>query len=113
MIKGKGINVSSCKEEKFAYHPTKEALKFGIAGGVAAAVKKYLGKDAEKVKEEVISGLDKKAIYKLKAYTKGHCKANLIEVMACSGGCIGGGSTFANADEASKKIDIYAKKAGK
>ena len=41
-----------------------------------------------------ISGLDKKAMLLLQAYAKGSGDFELLEVMSCKGGCIGGPCTL-------------------
>lgn len=78
---------------------------YPITGGVASAVTAYMAKP-ELAKTMMISGLDAKKIKLLRAYAKmGKAQgANLIEVMACSGGCIGGPCSFESIDRAHKKI---------
>ncbi len=69
----------------------REAHGFAKAGGVAGAVKAYLGEDANKITSCEIANLDKKNINILKAYARtGKAPAHFIEVMACEGGCITG-----------------------
>lgn len=78
---------------------------FPLTGGVATAVTAYMTKP-ELAKSMTISGLDAKKLKLLRAYAKmGKAQgANLIEVMACSGGCIGGPCSFEKIDRAHKKI---------
>ena len=38
------------------------------------------------------------------------CAANMIEVMACEGGCVGGCNTIANSKVAARQIGVIAKK---
>ncbi|MDR2427226.1 MAG: monomeric [FeFe] hydrogenase [Endomicrobium sp.] len=113
MINAKGINLVSCKEEKTSTLTTKEALKFGIRGGVINAIKRYSGNNADLIKGEMISGLNKKNILKLKSYTKGHNVGNLIEVMCCDGGCVGGCNVLCDVYTATKQINKYADENGK
>ncbi|AKL98444.1 monomeric [FeFe] hydrogenase [Endomicrobium proavitum] len=114
MMKGKNINLKDCINEQFKLAITKEALTFGTFGGVLNAVKRYLSAAArQKVREEHVAGFDKKTILKLKSYAKGHAKANLIEVMCCLGGCVGGCNTVNNILNATNAINDYAQKYGK
>ena len=47
------------------------------------------------IKKMAINGLDKKAMLMLNAYAKGAGDFQLLEVMSCKGGCIGGPCTIA------------------
>lgn len=42
------------------------------------------------IKANAINGLTKKSLNQLKLYAKGKLPGNLLEVMACEGGCVGG-----------------------
>ncbi|MDR1123136.1 MAG: monomeric [FeFe] hydrogenase [Elusimicrobiota bacterium] len=112
MIRGKGINLKECASTQADRKATKEALKFGIRGGVIETVKKAAGESASLIREELITDLDKKTIFKLKAYAKGHCAANLVEVMSCAGGCVGGCATLQPVKEASEEVKKYADACG-
>lgn len=65
-----------------------------------------------KVIPYVISGLNKQTIRDLKKFAKdGACSSgNLIEVMSCEGGCVGGPSTFCMPRNAVKQIKEYVEK---
>jgi [FeFe] hydrogenase (group B1/B3) len=68
-----------------------EGRGFALSGGVAGAVAHYLGAEkAAGVKTELINGLNKKSLNLLRVYAKGKGPANLVEVMACEGGCVAG-----------------------
>lgn len=60
---------------------------FGSSGGVAEAVVRYTGDTSIRVK--TVQGL-KEAEALAEAVKAGSCEWDLIEVMACPGGCIGG-----------------------
>lgn len=60
---------------------------FALSGGVAAAV---VAAGAVGVKPELVNGLNRKSLNLLKAYAKGKGAGNLVEVMACEGGCVAG-----------------------
>ena len=92
----KKIEVSECSETDFANNSSKQARNFGVTSGVSEAVTKAL-KDEDMVKPLVINGINKDSIAKLtKIAHEGKCECNLIEVMNCKGGCIGGVSTINN-----------------
>ncbi|MDR3312350.1 MAG: monomeric [FeFe] hydrogenase, partial [Spirochaetaceae bacterium] len=83
--------------------PTASGRNFAKTGGVAEAVRVRL-KDPSILKAAVINGLDKNGLKQLAYYGKIRSGAlprnddtpNLIEVMACEGGCIGGPSVITN-----------------
>ena len=113
MISGKGINLEDCAEAVFDRKATAEALKFGITGGVTQTVKKAAGADSPLIKEEIIAGIDKKTMFRLKAYAKtGKAAGNLVEVMCCAGGCVGGCATLRTIKEAREQEEAYAQKEG-
>lgn len=94
--------------------PTASGRNFAISGGVAAAVKIRLT-HPEKLKAAVIDGLNKAGIKQLETYgkiqkgdipTPADCP-NLIEVMACSGGCIAGPSVITNPKVAAVQLKKY------
>lgn len=91
----KQIEIIDCEEEKFETESSKQARNFGVTAGVAEAVKSVL-KDPELVKPYVISGLTKDTAKDLKKFAKDKsCPGcNLVEVMCCEGGCIGGNATI-------------------
>ncbi len=104
------IQITELEETKFVKESSKQARNFGYTGGVAESVKASL-KDESLVKPCVINGLNKESIRQLKKYaTCGSCDegCNLIEVMCCEGGCIGGNATINNLKTAKKQIDILS-----
>lgn len=78
-------------------YPSSYARNFAKSGGVINAVKANL-KNPDLLKLDIIDGLDKEGMNKLKKYGKinsGEISAdentgNLVEVMSCQGGCISG-----------------------
>ncbi len=92
VLEGLEINIADCEEfvpeERAGY----DAHNFAQTGGVFNAVKNLIGDKS--MTGTIIAGLDKKNIAQLRAYAKtGKCPSQLIEVMACAGGCIGGPCT--------------------
>ena len=105
----KKIQITELEENKYVVESSKQARNFGYSGGVAESVKKSL-KDEESVKPCIINGLNKDSIKQLKKYAA--CKecengCNLVEVMCCEGGCIGGNATINNQKIAKKLIDNF------
>jgi iron only hydrogenase large subunit-like protein len=95
--------------------PTVWGRNFAKTGGVAAAVRARLT-EPSMMREAVIDGLDKAGMKKLAEYGKingGELPAaadtpNLIEVMTCQGGCIGGPSVVTNPKVALGLLAKYA-----
>lgn len=107
----KKIEILNCEEEEYNSEASKQGRSFGYAGGVAEAVKASL-KDESSIKACIINCLNKESIKKLKNYAKsGLCEegCNLVEVMCCEGGCIGGNATINNQKSAKKLIDEFVK----
>ena len=102
----KDIDVATCEEAELE-HPSGAGRGYAITGGVAAAVKKMVG-DKYEVKPILINGLTTKALKTMVAYTKGKCPGNLIEVMTCPGGCVGGAGVFADPASATRLVDKFA-----
>lgn len=105
LLKGRKINIEECEEEKFDKESSKQARNFGVTGGVADAVCSVL-KDKESAKPYVIDGLTKDSIKELKKFAKDkNCPdCNLIEVMCCEGGCIGGNAVIKSQRDAKKQL---------
>ena len=105
------IEIANLDETKYFRESSKQARNFGFTGGVAESVKKALPNE-DLVKPCVINGLNKESIRQLKKYaTTGECEGgcNLVEVMCCEGGCIGGNATLNNPKTAKKLIDNFTK----
>ena len=94
VIKGMGIDLKEVSPYKVAKESVCEAHGFAQAGGVAGAVKAYLGEKANGIKIMQVSDFNKKNIGILRAYAKtGKVDAQFIEMMACPEGCITGPSS--------------------
>lgn len=91
----KDIQLAQCDEAAIENPPSASGRGYALSGGVAAAVKERLPSDAV-CHAECINGLNKQSMKLLKLYGEGKMKANLLEVMACEGGCIAGPSVIAN-----------------
>ncbi len=108
------INLDECEEAEFEVESSRQGRNFPITTGVAQAVKDALDIAQYKggVNPYVISGINKQTIRELKNFAKdGACASgNLIEVMSCEGGCVGGPSTFCMPRNAVKLIKSYVDK---
>lgn len=102
------IEVSTCEKTKFKTEASKEGRNFALSGGVAKAVESLIDEDMP-IKAHLINGLDKASIKELKKFAKeGECSfGNLIEVMACPGGCIAGNSTINSLKTSFKQVSAY------
>lgn len=102
------IEVSTCDEKEFAEDSSKEGREFGLSGGVARAVESIMDEDII-LKAHCVNGLTKESIRELKKCAKnGECSlGNLIEVMACEGGCIAGNATINSLKTSFKQVSAY------
>lgn len=104
----KKVEVATCEGTEFANEASKQGREFALSGGVARAVSALVDEKAE-LKAHHINGLNKQSIRDLKKYAKdGECSlGNLIEVMACEGGCIAGNATINSLKTAFKQVSAY------
>ncbi|MEI0447845.1 4Fe-4S dicluster domain-containing protein [Brachyspira intermedia] len=110
-----GTDVSKEPDLDIEAVPTASGRKYAVSGGVAEAVKVRL-KHPEKLKAAVINGLDKDGMKQLKGYGKVQSgetpvtddTPNLVEVMACNGGCVGGPCVVKNPKAAAVQLQRYA-----
>lgn len=105
-----GVDVDNCEPTGFAYASSKEGRNFPITGGVAQSVVAAWQGDTTDVRPALVNGLNKDSVKKLKVYAKtGKCElGNLIEVMSCEGGCIGGNATLSSLKESLKQVKAYS-----
>ena len=103
-----GVRTEECEKSGFKVEATAQARNYAVTGGVADAVKALLPEDIPAY-SVTVDGLNKESIRDLKKYAKnGVCElGNLIEVMACPGGCLGGSSTINPYKQASKNLAKY------
>lgn len=104
----KDIQVAECSESEFKTEASAEGRNYAVTGGVAKAVQSLLPEEIP-AHAVIIDGLNKQTVKDLKKYAKnGMCElGNLIEVMSCTGGCLGGNSTFNGYKYASKQLKTY------
>lgn len=110
----KDIDVSTQEAIEETRIPTANARNFARSGGVLEAVKARLT-DKSILRPAKINGLSKSGMKMLNAYgliNSGKIPSkpdtpNLIEVMACEGGCIGGPSIIQNIKQAELQLEKY------
>ncbi len=110
----KEIQIGSLEAQEDSIIPSASGRNFATTGGVAEAVRIRL-KHPEKLRPAVINGLNKAGMKQLSDYGKiqsGISPAspdspNLVEVMACEGGCVGGPSVIANVKVATMQLKKY------
>ncbi len=84
---------------------THYGAEFAISGGVANAVAHYLPEGTPRPTVFKINGLNKKNVALLRVFAKTKkAPAELIEVMVCPGGCVGGPCAISPAEDAAKVI---------
>jgi [FeFe] hydrogenase (group B1/B3) len=109
LLEAFSIVPGECPDEKFSYATAKEAREFSLTEGVSRAVKSALSGGKVEVKFVAINGLDRERVKDLKRFAKaGVCDGgNMLEVMSCQGGCVGGGFTRCPVLAATKQVKSY------
>jgi iron only hydrogenase large subunit-like protein len=110
----KNIEIAHVEPAPGSIIPTSSGRNFARSGGVAESVRVRL-KEPERMKAALINGLNKVGMKQLAQYGKINAGTlprtndtpNLIEVMACEGGCIGGPSVITNPKVAAIQLDKY------
>lgn len=103
------IEVAVCDDVETELDSSREGKAFAVTGGVAEAVRTAAGNEAE-VKPLLINGLNRQALNKLRLCAQGKCGGNLIEVMACEGGCVAGAGVLGSMKAATRAVREYADK---
>ncbi len=103
------IEVANCEDFKFPNESSKEARLFSVTGGVAESVKVAL-QDTVDFRPTCVDGLNTKSVRDLKGWAKkGQCpEGNIIEVMACQGGCVAGPACINSKRITTKKVTEYS-----
>ena len=112
MFDAKGIDPTTCEETPLDPGISGEARYYGVTGGVAQAVENAIA-GKKSFKKMAINGLDKKAMALLTAFAKGAGDFQLLEVMNCKGGCIGGPCTLKPQAQVIKPIKDLVEKSPK
>ena len=108
LFDAKCIIPSQCEETPLDNTISGEARYYGVTGGVAQAVENAIA-GKKPFTKMAINGLDKKTMLILNAFAKGTGNFQLLEVMNCKGGCIGGPCTLKKQAQVIKPIkDLVA-----
>ena len=108
MLKSKGVDVAAAAQSALDGAIDDTSRGYPISAGVGRAVSKRVG-DRVKVSPMIISGLDRARIKELRALPA-TATANMIEVMACEGGCVNGCNVIANPKVAARQVAEVAKR---
>ncbi|MEL5720375.1 MAG: monomeric [FeFe] hydrogenase [Treponemataceae bacterium] len=111
----KEIDISMMEAKTKTEVPTASGRGFATTGGVAEAIRLRL-KNPSLLRATVINGLNKAGMAQLAMYGKiqkgllhrDEKTPNLVEVMSCPGGCIGGPSVIENLNKASARLKKYS-----
>lgn len=102
MMVAMGVDVFAESDEKLDTSIDPSSRGYAASAGVMAAVAKKVGNKAE-IKPIVIDGITRQTIKDLRSFAKA-CPGNMVEVMACEGGCVNGCNTIANPKVAARQI---------
>ena len=103
LLEARNIHPETCDEMPLDPTISAEGRYYGVTGGVAQAVENAVGGKMP-FKKMTINGIDKKAMLLLNAYAKNGGDFQLLEVMSCKGGCIGGPCTLKRQADVIKPI---------
>lgn len=103
MLVAGGIEVDKIEADDIDRNIDPTSRRYAVTTGVMGAVKEKLG-DGAAVRPIVINGIDKASIKELKGFAKS-CPGNMVEVMACEGGCVNGCNVIANYKVATRQIN--------
>lgn len=104
LLEARRIDPAQCEPSELDPTVSGEGRYYGVTGGVAKAVEAAVN-GKRSITLQTITGLDKKAMLILKAHAKGiGNNFQLLEVMSCKGGCIGGPCTVCSQAKAIKPI---------
>jgi iron only hydrogenase large subunit-like protein len=103
---GAGIDLNASDQKSPVRTIDPVARRFAVAGGVSDAVlSKMPGKD--QYSKEVIQGLTKENMKRLRTIHVKKPKNTLVEVMFCEGGCVGGPLVINNPKVSKKRIASF------
>lgn len=109
MFAAAGIDPARCEEAAIPDCASSDGRRYAISGGVAAAVQAVVGPRIE-VRPVQVNGLSLKGLRQLKEYALKECPGNLVEVMACEGGCVGGSGVLSESAKATRAVEEFARK---
>ena len=101
------IDVGECVEHSLGQGASDTGRGYAISGGVAAAVQRCVGDRAE-VRPVFVNGLTSAGLRRLKEFATGTCPGNLVEVMACEGGCVAGAGVLGDVQKVTRAVAAFA-----
>ncbi|MCD7970178.1 MAG: monomeric [FeFe] hydrogenase [Alistipes sp.] len=107
MFVAKGIDVAKSSAVELDRTIDSTSRGYPVTSGVMTAVKTRVA-DRVEIVPLLIDGIDKARIRELKALPK-NCNANMVEVMACAGGCVNGCNVIANPKVAVRQVGEVVK----
>jgi iron only hydrogenase large subunit-like protein len=114
MIRAKSIPLEEVRDaegQTTASQGHAEGRGFAITGGVSTAVAAFAGASpAVPVQPVIVDGLNPDSVKKLRSFAKRPPPGNLIEIMACSGGCCGGPGAAVPVNVATAKVKMVVAK---
>jgi len=112
LLVAKEIDVPHCEPALILDTASDDARAFPIVGKVSQAVERKVKEIAEGVQVQpyVVDGIDRQSIKLLRQTVKTKPEGNLVEVMACQGGCVAGPVTISKPMAAAKKIEDWVRK---
>lgn len=100
---GHGLFIAKIEEMELDSSIEDSSRSYAISNGVMSAVASKLP-EGYPIKPLVISGIDKTSIRLMKSFEKKLPAANMIEIMACEGGCVNGCNVLAKSRIAAKQV---------
>jgi len=108
-----GLDVAAAEPDQAGAEerPSAEGRLFAVSGGVAEAVKAASrAAGAPEPQTVAVNGLTKQSLKEISLWESSPPEADLVEVMACEGGCVGGPCALANPKAAAAQLALFAKK---
>ncbi|MBR1777957.1 MAG: monomeric [Alphaproteobacteria bacterium] len=104
------IELSACEEYVFETPSSKQGRNFAVTGGVAESIRVAGSTGVSDFRPVCVDGLNAKVIREMTLWAKKKATVpgNIIEVMACTGGCVSGAGCLNNQKAAAKKVTAYA-----
>lgn len=107
LLSAKEIEIAKCVPSVLERPANAAARRFAVSGGVANTIKASATDDL-RIKPVFIDGLGQKSLRILARYAKGNCPGNLVEVMGCTGGCVGGPGVVERTKKATRRVNTFA-----
>ena len=109
MLAAADIDVALLEPDPIEEAAGPEGRGFAVTGGPSGAVQAVSGELAEAVKPVVVDGLSPQGIKQLRTFvTKDACPGNLVEVIACEGGCVNGPAIYNNPRKTTTAVKRFA-----